>query len=335
MIGIIGAGQIVTAAHLPAYQKLGLPVKAIYDINQSLAGKVALHWNMEAIASPEELISRTDIQIVDIAVPPAVQVPVLEAALRAGKHVLAQKPLAPTLEEAARLVAIAEREGRFLVVNQQMRWSPVVQTIKAACNDGRLGSLRELIFHIEFPLPPEQHLGWLSNEPRFTVLFNTIHFLDTARFLLGDPSSLIAVMLNRDPHLVVNGEVGTQVILEFPQNKQAIIYDNRNAFGDHLTTFRAIGANGALRGKFGLWTNYPEGEDDVIEYTSLGAPQGWESIQVEGNWIPDAFVGPIGELVDAIRYGRKPTVSGQEHLKTLRLVEAVYDSATAGARIYF
>lgn len=333
MIGIVGAGQIVAAAHLPAYTQSGLPVVAIYDVDQARAQALAGQWQVRPASTLEALLDDPQVTILDVAVPPAAQLPIVERALAAGKHVLAQKPLAPTLAEAERLVMLAERQGRYLVVNQQMRWSPVVCAIRAAMDDGRIGALRWLTFDLDLAMPPGRFPGWIGQERRFTALFNTLHFLDSARYLLGEPSALVAVTGRNDPHLEMAGETDVMVALDFTNGASVWIVDRRNAVHDHRASFRATGVNGALRGRFGLWTNYPEGVDDVIEYTPLGSRANWRPVAVAGRWLPDAFAGPIGELIRAIQGGPAPTVSGQDHLRTLRLVEAVYESAASGCRL--
>jgi predicted dehydrogenase len=335
MIGVIGAGVIAGAAHFPAYAKLNLPVAAVFDVNRGRAESLAGRWHTRCASDLENLLSDPQVEIVDIAVPPAAQVTIIETVLRAGKHVLAQKPLAPTLSEAKRLVDLADASGRCLVVNQQMRWSPVVNVIRNGIERQTLGVLQSLIFYIDLPVPPGRQPGWLAREPRLIALFNTIHFLDTARFLLGEPCSVVASIRQQDQHLDIAGETGLTAVLTFQGGAEVLIVDQRNAYGDHLAFFRAGGSNGALRGRFGLWTNYPTGADDEIEYASVGAPDGWKPVRTEGRWIPDAFVGPISELVEAIRGGPEPSTSGHDHLRTLALVEAIYTSAGSGRKVNF
>jgi len=335
MIGVIGAGEIAGAAHLPAYAKLKLPVAAIFDVNRARAESLAARWQTRCASDLESLLSDPQVEIVDIAVPPAAQVTIIETVLRAGKHVLAQKPLAQALSEAKRLVDLADAAKRCLVVNQQMRWCPVVNVIRKGIENQSLGDLKSLIFYLDLPLPPGRQAGWLGREPRLIVLLNTIHFLDTSRFLFGEPCTAVASIRQRDQHLDVAGETGLNAVVTFPGGAEVLIVDQRNAYGDHLAFFRAGGSNGALRGRFGLWTNYPTGADDEIEYASVGAPDGWKPVRTEGRWIPDAFVGPISELVAAIHGGPEPSTSGHDHLRTLALVEAIYTSAASGRKVNF
>lgn len=333
MIGIVGAGTIVAAAHLPAYRKLGLPVSAIYDADPQRAAQLGQAWQVTPAATLAELLNNPAVQIVDIAVPPAAQIPIAEAALRAGRHVLAQKPLATSLSEAQKVVELAESAGRHLVVNQQMRWSPMVAAIRAAVADGRLGRLEWLALDTDLPIGPGHKSHWLAAEPRLIVLMNTIHFLDAAIFLLGKPSAVTASFRRGDPHLHLRGETGAAIALEFASGAQAWIIDRFNGVGILDATLQAAGAGGTLRGRFGLWTNYPAGADDEVAYRPAGQHSEWAAVPVKGRWIPDAFMGPIGELVAAVRGGPAPTTSGRAHLTTFALVEAVYAAAASGQRM--
>lgn len=335
MIGIVGTGTIVSAAHLPAYAKLGCPVAGVYDVNETAAAALAKKWSVPHAATLNALLDNPQVEIVDIAVPPGEQSAIATAALDAGKHVLAQKPLAPTTAQARELVAYADACHRYLVVNQQMRWSPIVCAIRDAMQDGRLGTLEYLEFDTSLPLGPGHAAHWIAREPRLIVLLNTIHFIDTSRHLMGPPSALTAFLLPRDSHLDVAGETGAAITFEFPNGGRAWIVDRFNGLGDLRATFCAVGKNGALRGRFGLWINYPEGEDDQIEYAPRDSFNAWRPVAVNGRWIPDAFQGPMGELIRAVRGGPVPTTTGAQHLHTLELVDAVYESARQGRRLEF
>ncbi|MGA1453399.1 MAG: Gfo/Idh/MocA family protein, partial [Pontimonas sp.] len=106
VVGVIGAGGIVSGAHLPAYKKAGLAVHAITDIDDAKATAVAKDFDIPHVySSAEELLQDDAIEVVDIAVPASEQPALLLAALQAGKHVLAQKPLATTIEAAEEMAA--------------------------------------------------------------------------------------------------------------------------------------------------------------------------------------------------------------------------------------
>ena len=333
MIGIVGAGTIVTAAHLPAYAKLNLPVVSLYDVDARRAAAAAKQWELDQPNTLDELILDDRVQIVDIAVPPGAQPDIAKMALRAGKHVLAQKPLARTSDLAVEMVALAEESNRHLVVNQQMRWTPVARAIRKGIEDDSLGRLEMLTFDCDISiLGPELGASWGATEPRGMVALNSIHLLDTARYFMGEPVSVTAVF-RREARLGMAGETAAIIALDFAEGAKVWILDCWNLIADHRAAFQAVGSNGAFRGHFGLWTNYPTGAADAIEFTPRDGKGEWQTVPVTERWIPDAFVGPIGELVAAIQGGPTPSTAGSDNLKTLKLVDAVYESAATGQRI--
>ena len=119
-LAIVGAGGIVDYAHLPAYEKAGLEVVGIYDLDSERAADVAQrHGISKKYGSLDELLDDSRVEVVDIAVLPWAQPEIASAALEAGKHLLCQKPLAMDVETAEGLSADAESRGLKLAVNQQ------------------------------------------------------------------------------------------------------------------------------------------------------------------------------------------------------------------------
>jgi predicted dehydrogenase len=106
-------------------------------------------WVIEALGLPaercfatiDEALDTVECDAVLVVTPPATHLPVATAALRAGKHVLMEKPLAPTMAEARQAVAEAEAAGRTLMVSQNYRYRPAARAIQAAVAQGMIGNL--------------------------------------------------------------------------------------------------------------------------------------------------------------------------------------------------
>ena len=126
-IGVIGAGGIV-AAHLDAYRTAGWQVAAICNRTLAKAEAKAAEFAPTARVTDrwQDLIDDPDIDVLDITPHPADRMPLIEAALRAGKHVLSQKPFVLDLDQGAALVSLARDNGVKLAVNQNGRWAPAV-----------------------------------------------------------------------------------------------------------------------------------------------------------------------------------------------------------------
>jgi predicted dehydrogenase len=110
------------------------------------------------------------------------------------------------------------------------------------------------------------------------------------------------------------------------------ILDDLVSPGDALVSdFQLVGTDAIMDASFGMWVDYPRGEPDVMRITRRTGEV--ETVGGDGRWIPDAFQGPITELFDAIEEDRSPTVDGVDHLRTLRVVEAAYESASRNSPV--
>ncbi|MES0132878.1 Gfo/Idh/MocA family oxidoreductase, partial [Mesorhizobium sp. M0029] len=124
-IGCIGAGMIMAECHLAAYREAGFNVMAIASRTRSNAQKVATRWDIPTVHdTPEQLIEDSEVEIVDLAFPPDQQPALIRHALKQPhiKAILAQKPLALSVDEAVKLRDEASKSGKILSVNQNMRY---------------------------------------------------------------------------------------------------------------------------------------------------------------------------------------------------------------------
>ncbi|MGI9430146.1 MAG: Gfo/Idh/MocA family protein, partial [Bythopirellula sp.] len=150
-IAIVGAGDIVTSAHLPAYQKMGYRVSGLFDIDRDRAERTAAEYAIPQVYPDlDALLSDDTVDIVDIAVPPWAQETMVEQIARAGRHLLCQKPLAVQAARGAELVAAAEQAGVRLAVNVNMRWSPAIRTLKQLIQRDLFGETTGVHFQLNF-----------------------------------------------------------------------------------------------------------------------------------------------------------------------------------------
>ncbi len=327
-VGLVGAGEIARAGHLPAYgaNQQTVELRGVFDVVSSKRETLAESAGVPAVEEIEHLLEDPAIDLVDIAVPPKAQPDIVVAALESGKHVLAQKPLAVDLQTAAELVALAEARGRVLAVNQQMRWAPAILEFQRFA-DGR--SVEWASFDLVWPIERGEGLPrWLADAPRFVGLFNSIHFLDTSRWLFGEPREVRAWMGPADIPGIA-GEAALYAIVGF-DGLSVIIRDSRRLEGRHTASLRAATSDSLFFAHLGIWDAYPDpSPDSVVEAVAGSAPK---LARTPASWVPDAFSRSLGEVVEAIGAGRQPVVSGQDNLKTLRLVDACYESAERHGR---
>lgn len=327
-IAIVGAGEIVDLAHLPAYKEHGLEIVGITDINRKKAEDVAgRHGIPKVYDSAKEIAADSNVALVDIGVFPWAQYEVAVPLLDAGKHLLCQKPLSYDYNEAERLVEHAEKCKLQLAVNQQLRFSESVAAAKAMVAAGWIGEPFEMSwdFHV---YTPWENWAWVAEQPRLDINQFTIHPLDAVRYILGDPLYAYGTQA-REPGQPEAGETRTISVLEFEGETRAFLRSfHKNRTGDPRAEFRIDGTNGSIRGTIGLMYNYPTGRADTLEVNSRMLPtDGWLPYPVTSRWIPTAFIGPMASLLEAIATDGTPLTNGRDNLGTLRIVHALYKSA--------
>lgn len=335
-IGCIGAGFIMADCHLVAYRQAGFNPVAICSGSRARAEAVATRHGIATVHNDyRELLADKSVEVIDIAVPPDVQIDVVREAVKHGDHIrgiLAQKPLGMNFVEAREIVRLCQAAGIVLAVNQNMRYD---QSIRACRNLLDRGDLGEPVFAsidmraIPHWMPWQQGLGWV------TLRIMSIHHLDTFRFLFGDPERVFA-SIRTDPRTAQKFDHTDGIclyILEYANGFRAASWDDvwagpalEGAAADLGIRWRVEGTTGMARGTIG-WPSYPQRTPSTLDYTTTSSAGQWHQPRWDDVWFPDAFVGPMAQLLCALEEGTTPVISGEDNLKTMALVEACYRSA--------
>jgi predicted dehydrogenase len=335
-IGCIGAGFIMADCHLVAYQQAGLNPVAIASRDPKHARSVAeRHGIPRTYDHYRQLLEDRTIEVLDVAVPPDIQAEVIGKAVQHADHIrgiLAQKPLGRDFTEAREIVRKCQDAGIVLAVNQNMRHDQSVRACKGLLERGYLGE--PILATIEMRAVPhwqpwQERLGWV------TLRIMSIHHLDTFRFWFGDPDRVFA-SIRPDPRTAEKfaHEDGVCLyILEYANGLRATGCDDvwagptlPDAAPDHFVRWRVEGTEGLARGTIG-WPSYPTHTPSTLDFASRRFPGGWHAPRWPEAWFPEAFAGPMAELLTALEEGTAPPISGADNLRTMALVEACYRSA--------
>jgi predicted dehydrogenase len=331
-IGCVGAGFIMRDCHLVAYRQAGFNPVAIASRDPANARAVAeRHGIPKVYATVAELLADPEIEVLDVAVPPAAQPAVLHAAARAGrvKGILAQKPLAMSVREARECVDACARAGIALAVNQNMRYDPAVRALKDLLNRGALGE--PVLATIDMRAIPHW-MPWARGLPSLATFVMSIHHLDTFRYWLGTPERVLA-STRPDPRTAFPHDDGINLyVLEYADGCRAAAWDDvwtgparEGADGDIAIRWRVEGTDGLATGTVG-WPGYPARVPSTIDY-STKSTGGWVRPRWDAVWFPDAFAGTMAQLLCALEEGAEPEISGRDNLETLALCEAVRTAA--------
>jgi predicted dehydrogenase len=325
-IAFIGCGGIVNYGHIPAYRASGFNLIGGYDQNYEAAEKTVQANNLYKVyRSLAEVLLDPMVQIVDIAVVPWEQRDIVEKAVAAGKHLLCQKPFSTKYAEAVEMTALARQADLKIAVHQQFRWSSIIQATRTIMAEGWLGDILDVQVQVSIHTPWDMW-PWLASQPRLEVLFHSLHYLDSLRFLFGDPT-LVTSRHTKHPTQLAKGETKTITAWEYINGLQILIAICHFDWSPGLySLFRVLGMDGLIEGTIGTNYDYPDGRSDTLKFTSRTQPERNFSATLPGKWIPDAFYGPMASLMEAIQTGGEPLTSAEDNLGTLRVVEAAYRS---------
>jgi predicted dehydrogenase len=329
-IGVVGAGFIVDDIQLVAYRDAGFHVRAIASRTPARAREVAERHGIPRVhARWEDLVDDPEIEVLDVAFPPALQ-PAIVAAAAERPHIrgiLAQKPLAT--DHAAAVAAVAAcAGGPLLAVNQNMRFDHSMRALKTLLDRGLLGE--PVLATIEMRAIPHWQ-AFLRDAERLTLQNMSIHHLDVLRHLFGEPDGIF-VSARPDPRTAFPHRDGICLyVLEWAGGMRASAWDDvwagpvrEGAAGDVYIKWRVEGTGGAAWGHIG-WPSYPARVPSTLRYATTAEPARVVEPRWPEAWFPDAFQGTMGALLRALE-GERLDISGADHLRTLALVEAAYRS---------
>lgn len=323
-IGLIGCGGIAKS-HLAAYRDQGFPVAALCDLDLGRASDLRDQYfpKAEITGDPAEVISRPDIEVIDLVTHPGQRLPLIRMALEADKHVLSQKPFVTDLREGRKLVALAGERNRKLAVNQNGRWAPYFSYLREAVKAGLLGDIVSCDIHIAW-----DHT-WIRGTPfekiHHIILYDfAIHWFDIVSFAFGDRQATeVFAQVERVPGQETEPPLNANAVARFDGGLASLTFRASTKL-DPMESTVVTGTKGTFR------SSGPVCANDCVALTT---EEGRARIVLEGNWFNDGFAGTMGELLCAIEEDREPENSARDNLRGLELCFAAVASANSGSPI--
>ncbi|WP_104089608.1 Gfo/Idh/MocA family protein [Cryobacterium sp. N19] len=310
-IGLIGAGGI-THVHIPAWLALGARVTVF-----SLEGgaEVTAQYGITAVGSLDELLDACD--VVDICTPTPTHYRLAERALRAGKHVICEKPIALHPADAAALAELAAFVGKQLHPAHVVRYFPEYALARGAVAAGTIGEPAILRFSRigEFPT----WASWFADEEQSggIVLDQMIHDLDIARWIAGEVTEVYAVKS------VGDGCETAQVVLTHESGALSYVTGVWGAPGTTFaTSFSIAGSTGVLK---------HDSRADASLRFDLGAPvAGTQSMRPDTSLGESPYLSELREFAAATLGGPAPRVSLADATRAVELAAAANASIASG-----
>lgn len=322
-VGIVGAGRMGDR-HADAYRHImGVELAGFADIDTERSAKLASKYGGKTYGSIAELLEDKSIDAVNICTPNPLHAENSLFALKKGKHVLVEKPMATILSDCDLMINGAKKAGLSLMVGHTYRFYPSSIRVKELLSAGEIGSVR-LVFN--YGLDPGQIAGkgatpeWaLKKETGGGVFFDTIHAVDKLRYWLSDEvSSVYVPLMDRIDDSATAEQMGMATLV-FRNGAVATLMPVSPTWGVRDTGCKIIGKKGALYVTYG--EEVKVGKKDWVQHSF---PHQAQKTTYEHNL--QGFVNELSEFLSSIKEKRQPSVSGEEGKKNLAVVLAMYES---------
>jgi UDP-N-acetyl-2-amino-2-deoxyglucuronate dehydrogenase len=338
--GLIGAGG-AAALHVPAMRtQPGIEVVAIADVDRARAEAVATRYGIpEVFESTEALLAKASVEALAVLSPHHLHLPAVRLAAERGVHVLVEKALAPTVEDADRMVEICTRHKITLGGILQYRFTPGARRLRQAVQDGSLGRIFLVSVTAKFRRSADYYGGapWRGRKVEAgggALTTQAIHTLDLLIYAMGMPCRVYAQtatvahrievedlavgLLEYGPDCVAVLQATTAAVPETPPQLEihgvrgtAATFDNQ---GQVLFWASTLDAPGSLPDRWRAHASAYQGQESGSYNQAVLAPHAEN----------------IADFVAAVQEGRTPQVDGIEASKVVRVIGALYASSGSG-----
>ena len=333
---VIGGGYFSRFHHDAWIRMPGVTLKAIVEPDDSNRKKLSLDYpEVNCVASTEEALGQGGIAIVDVVTPPATHTSLVEQVMSLTGNdtiVICQKPFCTSLDEATRLTE--KIRPRKLVIHENFRFQPWYAEIKSMLEQGKLGDVQQARLCMR-PGDGRGERAYLDRQPyfqqmaRFLIRETGIHWIDTFRYLFGEPDSLYADLRRINPHIA--GEDAGFFLFQYASGLRVLFDGNRHL--DHSADNKRFtmgellveGTKASVRldGNGRLYIrHFGEIDEQPVDYQ-------FDDLGFAG----DSVYRLNQHVVEHMTMGTPLHNQAADYLRNLELEKLVYESADSGARV--
>ncbi|MGG0335518.1 Gfo/Idh/MocA family protein [Priestia aryabhattai] len=328
-IGVIGCGSIAQHRHLPEY-KMNEQVElvAVCDINTERANSVAQQYGVKAYTSYEELLASGTVEAVSVCTPNYLHAPISVAALNSGVHVLCEKPMATSEEEAKAMIEAAKTNGKKLMIGHNQRFVASHQKARELIENGEIGKIYS--FRTAFGHGGPE--GW-SVDGKDSWFFKKdeafigamgdlgVHKTDMLRYILSEEIVEVGAFVESNAKDFANVDDNAVCVLKTESGIIGTLAASWAYNGKEDNSTIIYGEKGILRLEddptYSLVAQYATGE--VVNY-ELGKIQSNDEGGQSNSHV-------IEQFVDAVAEDKESPVPGEEGLKSLAVILAALKSS--------
>jgi predicted dehydrogenase len=309
---VIGVGSI-GQNHARVYRNIeGVTLVGVADANPQAAARVGTRENVPHYTDPLKLLDEQKPDLVSISVPTSLHFDVAEKVIERGIHTLIEKPITTTIEQGETLLALAKKKGVIVAVGHIERFNPAVMELRRRLRSGMAGRIYTIHTQRLSPYPSRiQDAG--------VVIDLASHDIDLMRYLVGEPILRLygetMSSINSDREDLFNG------LMRFKNGTLGVL-DVNWMTPTKIRSLTVTAARGFLEcDLLSQQLHFYENETAPSQWDTLSILRGVSEGNVLGIRIPrhEPLAAELTDVVQAVRDGRPPTVTGEEGLETLRV----------------
>jgi UDP-N-acetyl-2-amino-2-deoxyglucuronate dehydrogenase len=364
-IGAAVLGLGVGRRHAEAYdQAEGAELVAVCDANEERLGPVAEQYGCRAYDNLDDLLADKNVQLISVATPHKSHAALAIRCMRAGKHVLVEKPMTVDLAEADQMIAVSRETGMTIGAIFQRRYWPAALKAKATIDAGKIGTpilgiAQVSFFRTKGYYDRDAWRGSWEHEGGGVLTNQGIHTVDMFQWLMGGEPEEVLGRWSNLTHPYIDVEDTAAAVIRFKGGVLGVITGTTSARWSHSSIVihgsqgHSIGVMEEPEGSIGynhVWTI--PGEEGTVErslaehvergeYMFRTDNSAWQ--QTDGQtsmWTtdytfkvagePNYWSRQIADLVESIRSGKRPMIDGYEGRKSVALLQAIYESERTG-----
>ncbi|MCU9615108.1 Gfo/Idh/MocA family oxidoreductase [Caldibacillus lycopersici] len=326
-VGVIGCGSIARYRHLPEYHaNKNVEIVAVCDIVPERAEEMAKQYGATAYTDYQELVNLENLDAVSVCLPNYLHAPVSIAALNAGKHVLCEKPMATSKEEAEAMIEAAKANGRKLMIGHNQRFVASHQKAKEIIESGKLGKIYSFKTTFGHGGPEGWSIdgadSWFFNkEKAFIGAMGDlgVHKADLMRYLLGEFSEVGSFI-----------ETNAKSYSEVDDNAVCILRTENGVIGTLAASWAyAPGGDNStiIYGENGILKLEADPEYSLIEEYRNGEVVNHKLSKIQTNEEGGQTTSHvIDHFANCLLTDKEPLITGEEGKKSLEIILGAIES---------
>jgi predicted dehydrogenase len=339
-VALLGAG-FIGEIHAESYRRFvpDAELVAVCSRHADRARKFAEHHGIpQWFTDVTETIEKSNCDVVDICIPNHLHARTTIAAANAGKHVIIEKPLCLTLEEADDMIAVCEARGRLLMYAEELCFAPKYERVRGLVGEGAVGTVYYLRQCEKHSGPHSDWFYDLNQSGGGAVMDMGCHGFAWLRWMLGGDPRPVSVSAHMQTGLIHKGrtrcEENAVCVVEFEGGVVGVVENSWAKLGGMEDRVEVCGTGGVIYADLFMGNSSLTYSANGYGYAmeKSGSTQGWTFTTFEEAF-NQGYPQELKHFIDCVRDGVQPVVTGRDGRAVLELLYAAYHSARIGQKV--